>query len=96
MIALGVVRLELDSDPTDGVYVFVNQLRNALLEHLPVHEVTIEPEDDVSGLKKIGEEITETLEYTPASLIELRTIRPKYAKSAEDGVMLLLVAAQAI
>jgi transposase len=65
-----------------------HQGRNPLPEHLPVREVIIEPEEDTTGLKKIGEEITETLEYTPASLIKRRTIRPKYAKAAGDGVLI--------
>lgn len=60
--------------------------RHALPEHLPVREVIIEPEEDTTGLKKIGEEITETLEYTPASLVKRRTIRPKYAKADGEGV----------
>ena len=47
-----------------------HQGRNALPEHLPVREVIIEPEENTTGLKKIGEEITETLEYTPASLVK--------------------------
>lgn len=62
--------------------------RNALPEHLPVREVIIEPEEDVTGLKKIGEEISETLEYTPASLVKRRTIRPKYAKADGEGVII--------
>src|SRR5690554_3375215 len=62
--------------------------RNALPEHLPVREITIEPEEDTTGLKKIGEEVTETLEYTPASLIKRRTIRPKYAKADGEGVLI--------
>lgn len=65
-----------------------HQGRNTLPEHLPVREVTIEPEQDTTGLKKIGAEITETLEYTPASLVKLRTIRPKYAKRDDDGVII--------
>lgn len=52
--------------------------RHALPDHLPVEEVILEPMEDVSGLEKIGEEITETLDYTPALLIKRRTIRPKY------------------
>jgi transposase len=44
--------------------------RNALPENLPVREVIIEPEEDTTGLKKIGEEVSETLEYTPASLVK--------------------------
>jgi len=62
--------------------------RNALPEHLPVREVIIEPEEDTTGLKKIGEEVSETLEYTPASLVKRRTIRPKYAKAENEGVLI--------
>ena len=65
-----------------------HQGRNALPEHLPVREVIIEPEQDTTGLKRIGEEISETLEYTPASLIKRRTIRPKYAKADNQGVII--------
>ena len=65
-----------------------HQGRNALPEHLPVREVIIEPEEDTTGLKKIGEEITETLEYTPASLVKRRTIRPKYAKANGNGILI--------
>lgn len=50
--------------------------RNAIPDHLPVVEVIIEPEEDTTGLKRIGEEITATLEYTPASLVRKVTIRP--------------------
>lgn len=62
--------------------------RNALPEHLPVREVIIEPQEDTTGLKKIGEEVTETLEYTPASLVKKRTVRPKYAKKDNEGVLI--------
>ena len=62
--------------------------RNKLPEHLPVKEVIIEPEEPTDGLVKIGEEISETLEYTPASLVKRRTIRPKYAKSDGQGVLI--------
>jgi len=55
---------------------------------LPVREVVIEPEEDTTGLKKIGEEISETLEHTPASLIKRRTIRPKYAKANDEGIII--------
>lgn len=65
-----------------------HQGRNALPGHLTVREVIIEPEEDTTGLKKIGEEITETLEYTPASLIKRRTVRPKYAKADGQGVLI--------
>jgi transposase len=62
--------------------------RGGLPEHLPVREVILEPEEDVSTLKKIGEEVSETLEYTPASLVKRRTIRPKYAQKDGQGILI--------
>ena len=40
--------------------------RMALPADLPRVDIIIEPKEDVSGLKKIGEEITEELELEPA------------------------------
>lgn len=65
--------------------------RNPLPDHLPVREVVIEPQEDTTGLQKIGEQITETLEYTPASLVKRRTIRPKYAKKEGEGVLVAML-----
>lgn len=62
--------------------------RNKLPEHLPVVEIIIEPEQDTEGLVKIGQEVTETLDYTPASLVKYRTIRPKYAKVDGSGIVI--------
>ncbi|MEC3966223.1 IS66 family transposase [Flagellimonas halotolerans] len=62
--------------------------RGSLPEHLPVREVILEPEEDVSTLKKIGQKVSETLEYTPASLVKRRTIRPKYARKDQQGVVI--------
>ena len=62
--------------------------RHKLPEHLPIKEIIIEPSESVDGLVKIGEEISETLEYTPASLVKRRTIRPKYAKANGEGIVI--------
>jgi transposase len=62
--------------------------RTALPDHLPVEVIIIEPEEDTTGMKRIGEEISETLDYTPASLIRRITIRPKYAKPDGEGVVI--------
>jgi transposase len=70
--------------------------RNKLPEHLPVEEVVIEPEEDTTGLKKIGEEVTETLKYTKASLVKVRTIRPKYEKPEQEGVLIAPIPARAL
>lgn len=70
--------------------------RNALPEHLPVREIIIEPEEDTTGLTKIGEKVTETLEYTPASLVKKRTIRPKYANKDDQGVLIAVLPSRPI
>lgn len=62
--------------------------RHPLPSHLPVEEVIIEPVQDTTGLVKISEEVTETLKFTPASLIIKRTIRPKYAMAEGQGIII--------
>ncbi len=52
--------------------------RNKLPESLPVVEEIIEPEGLTDDMVKMGEEITEILEYTPAKFFKRRIIRPKY------------------
>lgn len=61
-------------------------VRALLPAHLPRQEETIEPEDRAADAKKIGEEITELLEYNPAKLFVRRIVRPKYATPGKDGV----------
>lgn len=61
-------------------------VRALLPAHLPRQEETIEPEGLAEGAKKIGEEITELLEYNPAKLFVRRIVRPKYAQPGKDGV----------
>jgi hypothetical protein len=38
----------------------------------------IEPKEDITAAKKIGEEITEVLEYTPGKLYVTKYVRSKY------------------
>ena len=60
--------------------------RQPLPEHLPVEDVVIEPEEDVTGMKYIGDEVTETVDYIPGSLIKRRYIRRKYVRQeSEEG-----------
>ena len=56
-------------------------------DHLPVEEIIIEPEEDVTGLKCIGHEVTDELEYQQAILKINRYMRPKYAREDNDGVI---------
>jgi len=62
--------------------------RQPLPAHLPRHEEVIEPIEDLTGAKKIGEEITEVLEYTPGQLYVKKYIRPKYVLPAEKGIVI--------
>ncbi len=61
--------------------------RMPLPAHLPREEYIIEPEEDVSDCKKIGENITEILEYKPGKLYVKKYIRPKYARPDEQGII---------
>ena len=61
--------------------------RMELPAHLHREEVVIEPAEDVSEAVKIGEVITEVLEYTPGKLFVTKYIRPKYAISLDQIVI---------
>jgi len=52
--------------------------RMPLPSHLPRVEEIIEPKEDITNARKIGEEITEILEYAPGRLYVKKIIRPKY------------------
>ncbi len=58
--------------------------RLPLPDHLPVEEIVIEPEEDTSGMKCIGKEVTDQLELVPAKLFIKRYIRPKYIKPQDE------------
>jgi transposase len=62
--------------------------RQELPSHLERIEIIIEPQEDTTGLSKIGEEITEELDYEPGTLFVNRYIRPKYAKGKSEGVII--------
>jgi len=63
--------------------------RNPLPPHLPRKEIIIEPEGiDTTNLKKIGEEITEELEYEAPKLRVNRYVRPKYARKNGEGIII--------
>ncbi len=62
--------------------------RMKLPESLRREEVIIEPSLDITGCKKMGEEITEVLEYEPGELYVKKYIRNKYAKPNNEGVLI--------
>lgn len=60
--------------------------RAKLPAHLPVEEIEIHPEGDLSQMVCIGKEITEELECAPAKFYIKRYIRYKYAAKNGSGV----------
>lgn len=75
-----------------GTNTVITHKRLPLPEHLERVVVTIEPKEDVSGLKKTGEEITEELDYKPGKLFVNKYVRPKYVKPEnEEGKQQVLV-----
>ena len=61
--------------------------RHPLPDHLPVEEELIEPEEGVEGLERIGEEVTEYLEYRPGRLDIKRIVRPKYKDTTTGKII---------
>jgi transposase len=67
--------------------------RLALPAHLPVVETILEPEEDTTGMVRIGTEVTEELDYVPGNLRINRTLRPVYmTKEDENGCQKQVVA----
>jgi len=62
--------------------------RHKLPEHLQRKEIIIAPRENTEGLKKIGEEVTEELDYEPGKLFVNKYVRPKYAKPGNEGVII--------
>lgn len=62
--------------------------RMKLPEHLRREHISIDPAENIEGLKKIGEEITEVLEYLPGELYVKQYSRNKYAKQNNEGVLI--------
>lgn len=70
-----------------------HQGRLPIPEHVERVEEKIEPLEDTSGMKHMGDEVTETLEYEPGRLWVRRIVRPKYARrQVEEGQSEVVVA----
>jgi len=62
-------------------------VRNLLPAHLPRVEEIIEPEDKEVDSIKIGEEVTELLEYNPGKVYVRRIVRPKYKLATNERIV---------
>ena len=58
--------------------------RMPLPEKLEREIIEIQPAEDITGLEKIGEEVTEQLDYVPGKLYVKRYVRPKYAQPIDE------------
>jgi transposase len=62
--------------------------RQTLPEHLPVERielpVPVEVAENPDAYKKVGEDVSETLERRPASLVRVQIVRPKFAKKEDE------------
>jgi transposase len=67
-------------------------VRMKLPEHLERRIIILEPSAAITGLIRIGEEVTEELDYEPGKLFVNRYVRPKYANSNGEGVLIAPVA----
>lgn len=62
--------------------------RMKLPDHLERKEIVLEPEGLSEGCRRLGEEVTEELEYKPGRLFVNRYVRPKYVSA--DNVTILV------
>jgi transposase len=62
--------------------------RTRLPEHLERREIIIEPLQKTEGCKKIGDEVTEELEYEPGKLFVNRYVRPKYVIADNSTIII--------
>lgn len=66
--------------------------RMKLPEHLRRETFILQPEQDITGYRKIGEDITEILDYIPSELYVRQYIRPKYEALLADGFKTIITA----
>ena len=62
--------------------------RMPLPASLPREQIIIEPTEDVTGWKNIGQEITEELERTPGKLFVRQYVRNKYLKPTGETIVI--------
>lgn len=92
---------EMTPEEISGIEAIINQKKQAvkqkevspkavskrmqLPKHLSVEVTVLEPEGDLSQMKKIGQEAAEYLDYSPARHFVRRIVRPVYAPIAKEG-----------
>ena len=82
------------ADPAAPVRERAKPKRKPLPEHLPRQEVVHQPAEDGAcqcpdcgkGMAKLGEDVSEVLDYVPGHFQVIRHVRPKYACTACDAI----------
>jgi transposase len=81
---------EQDTPPIVTVEVKIKKKpkRKPIPAEIPRQTEVIEPENLPEGAKKIGEEVTEKLEFTPGKFWVRRIVRPKYSVPQEPSILI--------
>jgi transposase len=82
------------ADPVAPIRERNQPKRKPLPDHLPRQEVVHQPADDGActcpdcgkGMARLGEDVTEVLDYVPGHFQVIRHVRPKYACTACDAI----------
>jgi transposase len=82
------------AEPTPPIRERTKPKRKPLPEHLPRQDVEHQPADDGActcpdcgkGMAKLGEDVTEVLDYVPGHFQVIPHVRPKYACTACDAI----------
>jgi transposase len=82
------------ADPVIPIRERAKPKRKPLPDHLPRQEVVHQPADDGActcpdcgkGMARLGEDVTEVLDYVPGHFQVIRHVRPKYACTACDAI----------
>ena len=88
-----IARAEMEDRP-EPTRQRVKPKRKPLPDHLPRQEIIHQPEADGActcpdcgaGMAKLGEDVTEVLDYVPGRFRVIRHVRPKYACRACDAI----------
>jgi transposase len=62
-------------------------VREPIPEHLRREVIIVEPANIPDGAVRIGEVVTEKMEYLPGEVYVKRTVRPKYALPKNEGIV---------
>jgi len=95
-VAVSTAAKKVECTKTMAVQTTLEQkqhpVRMKLPEHLERRIITLEPPADISGLTRIGEEVTEELDYEPGRLYVNRYVRPKYLSKDNEEILIAPVA----